>query len=380
MTSTDASHSPHLAVFLATSGHSGVDRIMKNLLPAIADRGFRVDLLHIENHGPYLQQAHDNIRVIPLGTRHVNTSLRALLGYLRRHRPRVLFADKDKLNRLAVIARLVSAHPPRVVIRMGTTVSKNLEKRGALNRWVQYTSIGRLYRYADAVITPSQGAAEDLAAIAGLPVSRISVVPSPVITPEFQRQLAETVSHPWLVNKQVPVIVGIGELSGRKDFATLVRAFAKLRAERQVKLIILGKGRELDALQLLTRKLGIADDVDLAGFQSNPYSYLAQADVFALTSICEGSPVALMEAMAAGIPSVATDCPSGPRETLDNGRLGFLAPVGDDQQVYLGLKAMLDAPPDRQQLVQAAQRFSLAASTTQYLEVLGLTGSNDDAG
>ncbi len=379
MKSIDSSPKPHLAVFLATSGHSGVDRVMNNLLPAIADRGIRVDLLHIENHGPTLRTPHELIRVIPLGTRHVNTSLPALLRYLRRERPQVVLADKDKVNRLAIVARLLGHWPRRVVVRMGTTVSKNLEQRSAFNRWTQYASIRLFYRFADALITPSQGAAQDLARIAGLPVSRVSVVPSPVINAEFGRQISEPVSHRWLNSKEVPVILGVGELSLRKDFATLVRAFALLRAERAVKLIILGKGRERDNLLRLLKELGVEDDVDLAGFQTNPYGFMARADVFALTSICEGSPVALMEAMAAGIPSVATDCPSGPMEILDGGRLGYLAPVGDHHRVYLGLKAMLDQPPDAAVLRAAAQRYSLQASTDSYLQALGLRGSDDAA-
>lgn len=361
-----------LAVFLATSGHSGVDRIMKNLLPAFADRGVQVDLLHVERHGPHLDLPYPNINLVRLGRAHVNTSMPALLRYLRQRRPQVLLADKDKLNRLAILAPRLTAVDTRVVVRLGTTVSENLRDRGWLQRFSQYASIRLLYRHADAIIVPSQGAAADLAAIAGLPLARISVVPNPVITPDFTAKLQAEPPHPWLREKTVPVVLAVGELSQRKDFATLVAAFAQVRRRRPLKLIILGKGREQKALQQLIAELGLGADIDLAGFQANPYAYMAAADLFVQTSICEGFGIALAEALGAGLPCVATDCPSGPKEILADGALGALVPVKDVTAVAQGIEAMLDAPPSRQVLLQAAARYSLAASADAYLHVLGL--------
>lgn len=344
---------------------------MKNLLPAIADRGIHIDLLHVKNHGPYLKQEHENIRLVNLGSAHVNTSLFALLSYLKAEKPEVMLSDKDKLNRMAVIARKLAGYPERVVLRMGTTVSINLMNRSWFQRWSQYTSIRYLYKHANGIIMPSRGAAEDLAEIGGIKLEDISVVPSPVITPAFEQKLGLAVEHPWLNNKSKPIILGIGELSLRKDFATLIKAFARVRKQRDVRLIILGRGREKGNLEQLISSLGIGDDVFLGGFQENPYAWLARADVFALTSICEGAPVALMEAMGAGIPSVATDCPSGPSEILQQGSLGYLAGVADDAAVAEGIKQMLDNPPARETLLQAAQRYTLDESVNQYLAVMG---------
>lgn len=363
---------PRLGVFVATSGHSGVDRIMSNLLPAIAGEGVAVDLLKVENHGPWLRGDHPGLQQIMLGSSHVNTSLPGVIRYLRKYRPDVILADKDKCNRLVILARWLARVQTRVVVRMGTTVSVNLRSRPIWQRWSQYLSIRLLYRYADNIIVPSRGVAEDLASIAGLPVERITVVQSPVVTDDFRRMLKEDVSHPWLNRKKVPVILGVGELSTRKDFATLIRAFARLRKEREVKLIILGKGRERKALQALCQELDVEYEVDLVGFNRNPYAFMARSDVFALTSTCEGLGLVLVEAMAVGLGLVATDCPSGPREILEDGGLGYLAPVGDVEAVTEGLRQMLDKPPDRTMLQESAQRFSIDASTRSYMRALGL--------
>ena len=363
---------PHVAFFLATSGHSGVDRVMTNLIHEFSRRGIRVDLLQIDNHGPYLDTVPTNVRLIKLGTAHVNTSLPPLVRYLKRARPQALLCDKDKVNRLALWARRLAGGSTRVAVRIGTTVSTNLRQRRPINRWSQKLSMRLFYRWADAVIVPSQGAAEDLSHITGLPAARIHAVPSPVITPQLSRLADEPVSHPWFDAPDIPVILGVGELSARKDFATLIRAFAKVRKARPVRLLILGEGRTRPALQALIDQLGLQEDVAMPGFSANPYPYFKNAAVFALSSICEGAPVVLMEALAIGTPACATDCPSGPREILDNGRYGALAPVGDDTALADGLLAMLDHPPAQSLLRHAAQRYTVGHSADHYLRALGL--------
>lgn len=360
-----------IACFFATSGHSGVDRIMQRLLPAIAERGYQVDLLHVREHGPEIApQA--NLDVIDLGASHVNTALPALVRYLRRHQPQVIFSDKDRVNRTAMLARRLSGSTARLVFRNGTTVSVDLADRKPLDRWLQKRSMRRLYRKADAVLMPSAGAADDFARFAGLPREQIRVVPSPVIS-ERLFQLAEApVDHPWLNDKTCPVILGVGELSKRKDFETLIRAFARLQQSRAARLIILGRGKRRDSLEQLAETLGVAAAVDFPGFEQNPYRYMARADVFALSSRWEGMPVVLIEALGLGKAIVSTDCPSGPRELLQDGRLGQLVPMGDDAAFAEALTQSLEETPDVNALTQAAEPYWVNASTDAYLAAMGL--------
>ncbi len=361
-----------LALFLATSGHSGVDRIMRNLVPEFARYGLRIDLLGVRCHGPYWDELPHNVRTVDLGVSHVNTALPALVRYLRRNRPEVLLSDKDKVNRTALTARALARVDTRVAVRIGTTVSKNLERRGWWARNGQLASIRLFYRHADGILTPSEGAAEDLAGIAGLPLTAVTVVPSPVLTDRFEAMAEETVDHPWFAPGEPPVILGIGELCARKDFATLLKAFAELRRDRPCRLIIGGEGRQRGKLLQLARHLGVSDDIDLPGFLANPYAYMRRAKVFALTSICEGMPVVLIEAMACGTPVVSTDCPSGPREVLGDGRYGHLVPVGDSSALAKKLAEMLDRPTSPEALREATMSYTVTNSARQYLNALGL--------
>jgi glycosyltransferase involved in cell wall biosynthesis len=341
-----------LAVFAATSGHSGVDRVLGNLIPAIARLGLGVDVLGVDGHGP-------------------SSALPAVVRYLRRARPAALLSDKDRVNRAALLARWLARVPTRVGVRLGTTVSVNLASRGWLERRVQTASMRWAYPLADAILVPSAGAADDLAAHARLPRGRIKVVPSPIVTPRMLARAEEAPAHPWLAEGGAPVILGVGELSERKDFATLVRAFARLRAQRPCRLVILGEGRRRQELEALATQLGVAADVALPGFVPNPYPCMARAAAFALASRWEGMPVVLIEALALGVPSVACDCPSGPREVLAGGKVGGLVPVGDDAALAAALAAQLDGPTPRERSRAAVEGYTDLGSARAYLAALG---------
>jgi glycosyltransferase involved in cell wall biosynthesis len=368
----EPSAAERIAVFAATSGHSGVDRILVNLIEQWAAWGLRVDLLQVRQHGPRLESVPEGVRCIDLGAAHVNTTLPAVVRYLRRERPVAMLSDKDRVNRIAILARMLSGVHTRLAVRLGTTVSVNLASRGLLERWLQRASIRYLYRLADGLIVPSVGVATDLVEQLGIERTRIQVAHSPIVSARLEPLAQEPIDHPWLAAGAPPVILGVGELGSRKDFATLIRAFALVRAERPCRLLILGRGRQRERLLALASELGIADAVDLPGFVANPYPYMRQAAVFALSSRWEGLGIVLVEALACGTPAVSTDCPSGPREILGPCCPEALVPVGDHQALARVINATLAHPPAKTRLIERAQGFSIGASAQAYLAALGI--------
>ncbi|WP_295385680.1 glycosyltransferase [uncultured Thiodictyon sp.] len=361
-----------IACFFSTSGHSGVDRAAAHLIPALARRGYGVDLLKVRRHGPNLSAIPPRVRVIDLGSRHTYACLPAIARYLRRERPAVLLSDKDRVNRTALLARTLARVPTRLVFSSGTTISIDLATRGPLERWIQRQSMGRLYPFADQVIVTSTGVADDMAAYTGLARRLIRVVPSPVVPESLFTAVLPRPDHPWLGDPAVPLILSAGELCYRKGFDTLLRALARVRAQRPCRLMILGRGGERDALLTLAFELGVADAFALPGYVPEPYAYMAHADVFAFTSRWEGLGFVPIEALAVGTPVVSTDCPSGPREILADGRYGPLVHVDDDKALAQALIATLDHPLPPEQLREAARPYGIEASTDAYLNALGL--------
>jgi len=368
-----------IAVFVSFSGHGGVERMVVSLIRGFVDLGRRVDLLLVRSEGPHFERLPGQVNPVRLGTHHTFVAVPALARYLRRHRPLALLAAKDRAGRAAVLARGLAGTETRIVMRLGTHVSTAMAEKSALARRLRFGAIRRAYPRVDRIVAVSAGVADDTAHIAGIARARIRVIRNPVITPELSASAAVPCDHPWLQPDQPPVIVGAGRLERQKDFPTLIRAFAQVRKKRPCRLVILGAGSGLERLKVLSAELGIAADVDLPGFQTNPYPFLAHAELFVLSSRWEGSPNVLTEAMALGTPVVATDCPSGPRELLDGGRYGPLVPVGDVSALGQAMAKTLDQPLPPRVLKAAVADYTQAASAARYLEVLeaGAVGQPD---
>ncbi len=363
---------PRLGILISFSGAGGVERMVLNLVEEFVRRGYRIDLLLIRAEGEHLRKLPKGVNVIRLGVQHTLASVLPLARWLRQNRPPVLLVAKDRAGRAALWARRIAAVDTRIAIRLGTNLSAALAGRGWLRRVTRTLPMRWSYRMAERVIAVSHGVAEDTARVTGLSPDRISVAHNPVITPRLLALAEEVVDHAWFAEGEIPVILGAGRLTRQKDFPTLIRAFARARAARPCRLIILGDGGQREELLALAAELDVASDVELPGFTANPYAWMRAADLFVLSSRWEGSPNVLTEAMACGTPVVASDCPSGPRETLQDGRFGSLVPVADADALGQAILDTLAAPPDTETLKEAVANFAVARSADEYLNILGL--------
>ena len=361
-----------LAILISFSGEGGVERMVLNLLEGLAASGVAVDLLAIRAESAHLNQLPRSVRLIDLGVRHTGLAVFPVARYLRRERPAAMLAAKDRAIRAATLARRLAGWQGRLVGRLGTNLSAALAGRSAATRWLRTAPMRYLYSGVDRIIAVSEGVAQDTLRVAGLPASQVVVVRNPVVTSRLKELAAAPCPHPWLQATEVPVMLAAGRLTEQKDFATLLRAFARLRAKTPVRLIILGEGRLRGALDALARQLGVSDDVALPGFSVNPYAWMSRASLFVLSSAWEGSPNVLTEALALGVPALSTDCPSGPREVLAGGRYGILVPVGDDAGLAEAMRDTLAAPLPAATLRQAVSAYTVEAATQGYLAELGL--------
>ncbi len=365
-----ASFKRRLAVYLPNLRGGGVERMRLNLAPALEARGFEVAFVLDRAEGELLDAVPASVEVTVLGAPRTLAAAPRLVAYLRRERPDVLLSGLGHNNVVALAAGRLSGASTRIVVSQHNYLSREAR---AFND-PRYRVLPLLYRLAlpsaDGVIAVSQGVADDMAAATGLKRSRINVIHNPVVTADLAARAAAPVEHAlakaWLDDGARPVLVAAGRLVAQKDYPTLLRAFARLRAARACRLLILGDGPLLGELRALAGALGVEDDVLFAGFVANPHPCIKRAAVLVLASRYEGFGNVLVEALAAGTPVVSTDCPAGPAEILEGGRLGRLVPVGDAGALADAVAATLDRPPDRGHLSSAAKRFSAAAIADAY--------------
>lgn len=348
---------------------------MAKMIPELCRRGFLVDLLRVEKHGPYLDYASDHLNFVHLGRRHTMTCLGPLVEYLKMARPDVLFSDKDKANRVALLARAIAKSETKVVVRSGTIMSINLKNRSFIENVLHRLSMRYLYPKANAVIVPSKYARDDLSTLCPLAPEEIDVIPFPIVDDSLCKLSKQPLAHRWFVNKNTPVIVSVGELCGRKDHSTLIQAFSEVRKLQPCKLIIIGRGELDDKLQKMIDDYELREDIELVGFQANPYNYMARADLFVHTARFEGLGMVLVEALYLNTPVIATDCHGGPREILGDGAYGTLVPVADPKALAESiLCALSEKNTDNKQrsFLDAVEPYTLKASVDRYLGVMGL--------
>jgi glycosyltransferase involved in cell wall biosynthesis len=361
-----------IAFYGFRGGPGGLSHVMLNLMNAVSVLGWKVDILLHRTDIPELASLHPAIRRVELGKRGGLGRVASLVGYLRATRPVALVVNREPAARTATVARLLHGSSTKLVIRVGMAISSALERRGPLKRCLRRLGMVFCYRRADVIIANAQRVADDIAEVIGLPREAIAILDNPTVTPELLELSSLPAGHPWLDQPGPPVILGVGRLVRQKDFHSLIGAFAKVRCQRDCRLILLGEGKDRKKLEAFAEQLGIAEDVAMPGFVANPFAYMKRASVFVLSSAWEGSPNVLIQAMAIGTPCVSTDCPGGSHEILGAGRFGPLVPIGDEAALAEGIVQCLVMPQPSETLREAVRRFQADSCAKAYLRAMGI--------
>lgn len=320
------------------------------LLQYLDRKRFQPTLVLVRSTGEWLADVPTDVQVIELGAPRLALAWWPLARLLRREKPDVVFSTSTGTNPVAALAYRLAGRPGRLVLSERTVVMRS--DNPAKSR-ITLPLKRALYRYAHRVTTVSQGVKDQLVAYGIAEPARVRVTYNPVVTDEMLELANEPVPHAWFA-EPIPIILAAGRLEEVKGFDMLIRALARVRAAAPARLVILGEGPQRDSLKALARELGIGDDVDLPGFDKNPYRYMKQATVFALSSRNEGLPGALIQAMACGAAVVSTDCPVGPSEIVTEGVDGYLVPVDDPVAMGDRIARLLADPAERARLGKAA--------------------------
>jgi len=358
-----------IAFFTPSLGGGGAERVVVTLASHYAAQGHTVDLIASFHQEAYQSEVHPAVRMHYLHTHRRMLAAPRLAKVLREVRPAALLATVNTFA--AVLAQRLARTPTRVILREATTpsIAFQVNETSALKRAISETAMRWLYPRADAVVAVSKGVAQDLLNLIPQLKPKLTVIYNPVIDAALYAKADAPVEHPWFQPHQPPVVLAAGRLVALKGYDTLLRAFARVRQQMPARLVILGEGSERSNLERLAAELGVAADVDLPGFDPNPFRYMKRAGVFVLSSRYEGLPNVLIQAMACGCPVVSTDCPNGPAEILDGGRYGPLVPVDDVEAMA---QAIVRALSGQVALAPAAwlEQFRVEAVAERYLRVI----------
>jgi glycosyltransferase involved in cell wall biosynthesis len=393
-----------IAVLLPSLEGGGAERSMLTLIKGFLAAGRTVDLVLCQAKGAYLGEIPVGATMTELqrsgklATRWLATvsnpgdffallrpvllaskiapeiaRLDSLRRYLDDRHPDVVLSALTYANLVAIWAKQTSRSRLPVVVSERIALSSYCADPANSRKWRwRYLPevVRRSYAAADAVVAVSRDVATDLVNAIGISEQSVTAIHNPVVDDNLREHARQPLDHPWFAPGAPPVILAVGRLTEQKDFATLMQAFAIVRARRESRLVILGEGRLRESLQALANALGIGADVELAGFVENPFRYMARAAVLVLSSQYEGLPGVLIQALGCGCPVVSTDCPGGSREILADGKYGALVAVGDAPGIAQAVLTELQDPSAREPLLQRAEAFSVAHGVNQYLALL----------
>lgn len=362
---------------------TGVALAQTRMARALAERGHEVDLifgcLDREQLPPDRFHAPEvpGVGVQVWGQERVTGMFQPLCRYFRETEPDVVFSAEDHLNDIVILAALFTRSKAKLSGSSRVFPYDQLGHEGPYSdklfsrRWVFKQLTRLLMRRADAMTCVSEDMAATYRQI--FPAARHVCVHNIIADERSRERMKEPVDHPWFEDKTVPLIVSAGTLTLRKGFTDLIRALRIVHDQgRQVRLAILGEGPMRRELEALTKELALEAFVWMPGRVENTLRYFARGDVSVLCSYSEGLPNALVEAMVCGCVPVATDCPTGPREVLQDGKYGYLVPMRDPPALAAGVLAALDRPIPPEVLEEGVRSFEPDAVINRHFELLGL--------
>ncbi|MBT5268561.1 MAG: glycosyltransferase [Candidatus Marinimicrobia bacterium] len=358
-----------IAIYLPNLAGGGVERAYLELAYSLSMLGASVDLVLLRRIGPYIAEIPDSVCIVELhATRKFNAVLK-LARYLRREKPAVLLSGGDVSNAVALVASILAGRTAQCVISQRAMMLNVWQAQKPKTWWVWMAVLKMLYRRANLIICNSEAARHELIDNLGFEEAKCQVIYNAVDIDHIQRQAETLPDDPWFSPGHPPVIISVGSLSPLKDMTTLIRAFAIVRQSHTCHLIILGEGPERGRLEALVRECNLERYVHMPGFVSNPFPMIQRAQVLVNASLTEGCPNVLLQALACGTPIVATDCPGGSSEILENGRWGRLVPVGNAKTMATAIIRTLDGdlPPDGR---ERAMQFNRERTASLYLERL----------
>ncbi len=366
-----------VAYFFPIYRKAAMARWAENVAGNLNQGEYAVSFVGLKIEESFKSEISRDVCVVDLSNSYTPSALFKLILYFKKEHPDIFVSAFPHINTLVIMAKIISGVKMKVILTEHNHYF--LLANNARNSYRRFFALFILphlmrifYPLSDAIICASNGVAESISDIINLP-DKIKIIYYPVASNKIYNLSKEPVNHPWFLNSKIPIILAAGRLVKQKDYPTLLRAFKLAIQKKPVNLVILGEGKEREKLEKLIQELGISENVAFLGFQRNPFKYMKRASVFVLSSITEGLPNVLMEAMACGAPVVSTNCKSGPGEIIENGKNGILVPVGDYKSLSEAIIRVLSDFSLRQKFseegIKRAEYFSVEKNIKQYEEV-----------
>jgi glycosyltransferase involved in cell wall biosynthesis len=357
----------HVAFVVGSLRIGGAERMMVHSANGLSAY-MKVTFISLTGGDTLENELQDTVHLMNFNKKNTRSAIPALLQFLRKEKPDVLISTQIHVNLVAVIMKVFFRIKTKIVLREATTPGAQFTAFTGFKSGLVRTAVRILYPRADAIVAICDAVKNNLIDFHFARPSQVFVIYNPVLNDAFRKGVMENASHPFF-QSLTPVFISVGRLAPAKNFELLIRAFDLLNKNMDSRLIIIGEGVEKDMLKSLITNLKLDDKVSLTGQLVNPYPYIKQSSAYVLTSLFEGLPNALIEAMACGIQLVSVNCPGGSAEVLMNGAAGRLIEA-DAEAIASAMRESIQNPVEKNILLESAKRFESEKTTAEYLKLL----------
>lgn len=344
-------------------GLGGAEKQVVELSAALCGRGFATAIFVFSTMGEKGARVKDldpRVEVIsPLGNIERPSLSRGVFEVfkaVRRWRPDVLYSRLwNAKSMAALVGRFFGV---RVILGVADSPAHEIrrKKHKGLSRLYRRS----IYRLADAVVAVSEGLAREVEEVYGL--RGVKAIRNGIDVGSVKAKSVAGVPDEYFP-AGVPVMIAVGRMRVQKGFGHLIEAFSMVSETEDARLLIIGDGEMRERLRRMTESLGVGEKVFMPGARE-AYAYVRRADIFVCSSLHEGMPNVVLEAMALGTPVVSTDCPYGPGEVIEHGESGLLVPVGDPVGMASAILSLIQDGELRSALAAEAER-RLACFTSE---------------
>ncbi len=352
-------------------GGGGAERTFLNICTYLDRGSFEPVLVMGEKKGPYCSQIPSDILTISMDELHMRRCMAKLASTIRIIKPDILCSTLTHMNIVSIAAHSMSRSSSRIVVREASVYNEASTQMSKGRRKLLDYMVRRSYARADAIVFLTEGASWDFVeTFTSIDVSKRKVIHNPVDIEYISELKEEPIYTNWWPSSKRK-IVAVGRLTAAKGYSYLLEAMLTVsQVLPDTCLIVMGSGEEEENLRAYSKQLGVDESVIFAGFQDNPFRYIAKSDLFVLSSLWEGFANVIVEAMACGVPVVATSCPYGPREIVQHGINGILVPPGDSEALASSIIRVLTDPKLANRLgdnaVERAKDFDVMTIVGEY--------------
>jgi glycosyltransferase involved in cell wall biosynthesis len=341
---------PRLLCFTSSLGSGGAEKHLVRVMNHLDPAEWEVHVAVARSGGSYQSELRRHVQLHSLAAPMAFAAW-PLSRLTQRLRPSVLWSVMDHANCAALLAARMDFNRSSTCVSV--QIPPTIEYRASWKGSLLLPTLRWMYTRADRVIALSRGVRNDLEQLQPGIGSRSEVIYNAGYDDDVLALASDVPDQ--APSGTGPIIVACGRLVPQKGFSDLLRAFAIVRKEVPARLWIIGDGPLRSSLEQEAGALELKDVVWFAGARRNPYRFMRAATVFALSSHWEGFGNVIVEAMALGVPVVATDCPFGPSEIITHGESGLLVPVADPPRLAETILALLKDPMARTAIAEAAR-------------------------